>query len=172
MVQEHLERLVAEVDDSSSAAVLDGADILYVARVPRKRVFSSVVEVGARLPAYATSMGRVLLAHLSRDELDRYLATVPLEPLTPRTTVDPTTLRAQLRTVREQGWCLLDQELEIGLRSVAAPLRDGRGRVFAAVNVSTATARVTLDRLRRFHLAALLLTVEAIERDVARIDTF
>jgi IclR family pca regulon transcriptional regulator len=171
VVHDHLERLVTEVDDSSSAAVLDGADILYVVRVPRKRVFSSAVEVGTRLPAHATSLGRVMLAHLGEDELDHYLGSVALVPFTQRTVTDPGALRAQLKVVREQGWCVLDQELEIGLRSVAVPLRDRRGRVFAAANVATATARVTLDRLRRSHLPALLRTAEAIERDVARVST-
>jgi len=168
IVQDHLESLVAELDDSSSGAVLDATDILYVVTVPRQRVFSSVVEVGTRLPAYATSLGRVLLAHLGADELDRYLEQVVLTPLTPRTVTDPRVLRAQLDLVREQGWAVVDQELELGLRSIAAPLRDCTGRVFAAVNVSTATARVTLDRLRRNHLPALLRTAATIGSDLAR----
>jgi IclR family pca regulon transcriptional regulator len=169
IVQEHLERLVAELDDSSSGAVLDGADVLYVVTVPRQRVFSSVVEVGTRLPAYATSLGRVLLAHLDPTDRDRYLAGVAPAPLTPRTITDPQALRAQLDLVREQGWAVVDQELELGLRSIAAPLRDCTGRVFAAVNVSTATARVTMDRLRRNHLPALLRTAAAIQADMARL---
>lgn len=169
IVQQHLEKLVSELDESSSAAVLDGPDILYVVRVPRQRVFSAVVEVGTRLPAHVTSAGRVLLADLTPAELDAHLDSITLQSWTPRTITDPALLRAQLDLVREQGYAILDQELELGLRSIAAPVRDPRGRVFAAVNVSTATARVTLDRLRRCHLPALQRTVGAIQRDMHRL---
>jgi len=169
IVQQHLEKLVQELDESSSAAVLDGTDILYVVRVPRQRVFSAVVEVGTRLPAHVTSAGRVLLADLKPPELDEYFDSAKLEAHTPRTLTDPIALRAQLDLVREQGYAILDQELELGLRSVAAPVRDPHGRVFAAVNVSTATARVTLDRLRRCHLPELLRTVGAIQCDMHRL---
>jgi IclR family pca regulon transcriptional regulator len=171
IVQDHLQRLVTELDDSSSAAVLDGADILYVVTVPRQRVFSSVVEVGTRLPAYATSLGRVLLAHLEPADRERILGDVVPAAFTPRTITDPQALRVQLDLVREQGWAVVDQELELGLRSVAAPLRDCTGRVFAAVNVSTGTARVTLDRLRRNHLPALLRTAATVQADLARFGT-
>ena len=124
--------------------------------------------VGSRLPAYATSMGRVLLAHLTKAELDGYLDRVTLVPLTMRTITSRSRLVDVLDEVREQGWALVDQELEEGVRSIAAPLRDANGRVIGAVNVSGQAARTTLERLRRDFLPELLATAERINADLAR----
>jgi IclR family pca regulon transcriptional regulator len=140
LVQPHLERLTAEVGESTSAAVLDGSDIVYVARVATTRIMTVGITVGTRFPAYATSMGRVLLAALSEGDLAAYLAATDLAPLTPRTIHDPAKLRTELKRIRKQGWALVDQELEAGLCSVAAPVRDGAG-VVAAINISTSTHR-------------------------------
>jgi IclR family transcriptional regulator, pca regulon regulatory protein len=132
----HLETLSARVEESTSASVLDGADIVYVARVSTHRIMTVAIAVGTRFPAHATSMGRVLLAGLEPEQLAAYFRTARLERLTPHTLTDRAGLEADLRRVRAQGWALVDQELEIGLRSVAAPVTDGTGRVVAAVNVS------------------------------------
>jgi IclR family pca regulon transcriptional regulator len=167
----HMERLVATLGESSSVSVLDGDDIVYVVRMPSRRIMNAVIAVGTRFPAYATSMGRVLLAALPPAELERYLAGVRLEPLTSRTLTDPDALAAALDEVRSQGWALVDQELEEGLRSVAAPITDDRGQATAAINVSTHVTRVGLDTLRAVYLPELLATAEGIRADLLATGT-
>lgn len=160
--------LVDRTGESCSAATLDLPEVVYVARVPTRRIMSITLGVGTRLPAHATSMGRVLLAGLPERELDAFLDTTPLDPHTPRTVVDPERLRRVVGEVREQGWALVDQELELGLRSIAAPLRDADGRVIAALNVSAAASRVPAEDLRSRFLPPLLETAEAISVAIAR----
>src|ERR671937_278378 len=150
-----MEQLVEQTHESCSAATLDLPDVVYVARVPTRRIMSITLSVGTRLPAHCTSMGRVLLAALPPDQLDRYLAEADLERWTDRTITDPDRLRASLNDVRQRGWALVDQELEIGLRSVAAPIRRGPETI-AALNVSSAVSRVSLDDLRRRILPPLV----------------
>jgi IclR family transcriptional regulator, pca regulon regulatory protein len=165
VAQPHLEALVAEVHESSSMSVLDGRDIVYVARVPTRRIMTVGITVGTRFPAYATSMGRVLLADLDPEALDRYLAHTELRALTPRTTVDEGQLRAQLARVVSAGYALVDQELEIGLRSIAVPVRR-RGRAVAAINVSTHVGHVSAETARRELLPRLQSTADAIATDL------
>jgi len=167
VAEPHIEDLVARTRESSSVAVLDGADIVYVVRVPTKRIMTVAISVGTRFPAFATSMGRVLLAGLGDDELDTYLKEVPLEPLTRRTVTDSDRLREIIRAVGSQGYAVTDQELEAGLRSAAAPIRDPSGAVVAAMNISTHVSRVTIDDLRRNLLPDLLATAHLIEADLA-----
>ncbi len=167
IAEPHLEGLVAHTNESSSVSVLDGSDIVYVARVPTSRIMTVAISVGTRFPAYATSMGRVLLADLSEEELRTYLDQTPLQPLTKRTVTDRESLRGDLATIRQDGYALVDQELELGLRSMAAPIRDKSGRVVAAVNVSSQVSRVTKAQLRE-HLGPLLKTAAAIETDLSR----
>jgi IclR family transcriptional regulator, pca regulon regulatory protein len=132
----HMEKLVALVRESSSLSVLDGGEVVYVARVPTKRIMTVSISVGTRFPAYATAMGRVLLAGQPAEWLNAYLARVEPEPLTSDTITDVSALRAELEAVRAQGWAVVDQELEEGLRSLAVPVRGRGGRVVAALNVS------------------------------------
>lgn len=165
VAEPHLEDLVASVNESSSMSVLDGTDIVYVARVPVSRIMTVAISVGTRFPAYATSMGRVLLAGLPEPDLDKILAELRLEPLTGRTITSPEAFRSELTRIRGQGWSLVNQELENGLRAVAAPVRDSAGRVVAAVNVS-AHANRTLESMRRDLLPPLLAATAAIERDL------
>lgn len=136
LAQPHLEELSLKLGESTSAAVLDGTDIAYIARVTTRRIMNVGITVGTRFPAYATSMGRVLLAALPPAKLQEYLAAAEIRPLTPRAVGTKQELLAVLDTVRAQGWCLLDQELEVGLMSIAAPVYDGPNKVVAAVNVS------------------------------------
>jgi IclR family pca regulon transcriptional regulator len=140
VAQPHLERLSAELGESTSAAVLDGAEIVYVARVATRRIMNVGITVGTRFPAFATSMGRVLLAGLGSEALDAYFRHADLTPPTAMTRHTEAELRVVLDQVRNQGWALNDQELAPGLRSVAAPITDQHGVVVAAVNVSTTTA--------------------------------
>lgn len=164
-----MERLVERVHESCSMAVLDGGEVVYVARVPTKRIMSVTISVGTRFPAYATSMGRVLLAHQPPDWLDSYLATARLEPLTPRTVTDPERLREILDQVRSDGYCLVDEELEVGLRSMAAPIRGKQGRVLAAINVSAHISRGPAELIRKDLLPPLLDTAYEISNDVDRL---
>jgi IclR family pca regulon transcriptional regulator len=167
VAQPHLEALVAEVHESSSVSVLDGTDIVYVARVPTKRIMTVAISVGTRFPAYATSMGRVLLACQPAGWLDDYLATVELRPLTRRTITDPARLRSTLTRIRTQGYAVVDQELEEGLRSMAVPIRDPSGTVVAAMNVSARTSRGPAETIRRELLPPLRAAAAQIEADLS-----
>jgi IclR family pca regulon transcriptional regulator len=167
VAQPHLERLVEEIHESSSVSVLDGGDVVYVARVPTRRIMHVAISVGTRFPAYATSMGRVLLAGLDPEALDEVLASTELRALTPETIHDEATLRTELDHVRTQGWSLVDQELEAGLRSIAAPIHSPTGTTIAAINVSAHATRTALTDVRTTLLPPLLATAEAIERDLA-----
>jgi IclR family transcriptional regulator, pca regulon regulatory protein len=162
----HLEELVANVRESSSISVLDGDHIVYVARVPTKRIMTVAISVGTRFPAYATSMGRVLLAGMSRSELDQYLAEAKLDPLTDRTVTDSLRLREIVREVGEQGYAIVDQELEEGLRAIAAPIHGSAGTVIAAINVSAHASRVSMAAMRADLLPQLLDTAHRIEADL------
>jgi IclR family transcriptional regulator, pca regulon regulatory protein len=155
IAQPYLEMVSEQVHESSSMGVLDGTEIVYVARIPTSRIMTISLGLGSRLPAYCTSMGRVLLAGLAEDALDEFFAAADLRPLTDRTVTDPARLRATLDEVREQGWALVDQELELGVRSIAAPLRD-RTCTIAAMNVSAHAGRVSLARLRKEFLPLVL----------------
>jgi len=166
VAQPHLEELAAELHESVSISVLDGEEIVYVVRVPSRRIMSVTIALGTRFPAYATSMGRVLLAGLEPSQLEEYLGEVKLSPLTPQTLVDPALLRDVLQSVRRDGYAMVDQELERGLRSVATPIHDWDGTVIAAVNVSAHATRVSLDGLLSDFLPHLLKAAREIEADL------
>ncbi|MEM9609649.1 MAG: IclR family transcriptional regulator [Actinomycetota bacterium] len=168
IAQPFLEQLSEEVQESVSVSVLDGADIVYVARVPTKRIMTIALGLGTRLPAHCTSMGRVLLAELSPNELADRLGPGPLEARTDRTVTDPDELRARLDEVRRQGWALIDQELELGVRSMSAPLRDASGSAIAAMNVSSHAGRTTLDELHDRFLSCLLDTAGRVNEALAK----
>jgi IclR family transcriptional regulator, pca regulon regulatory protein len=168
VAEPYMEELAEETGESCSAAILDGPEIVYVARVPSKRVMAIALSVGSRLPAHATSMGRVLLAHLPAEELDVYFRTSRREQLTARTTVDEAGLRELLDKARCRGWALVNQELEMGVRSIAAPIRDLRGNVLAAMNISTHAGRVSVEEMERDILPSLLRATKMIGERVAR----
>lgn len=170
IAQPHLERLVAEVHESASVSVLDGDEIVYVARVPTSRIMTVSINIGTRFPAYATSMGRVLLAHLPHEELDEKLGDIRLEPLGPHTVASVDALRDELDRVRRDGFALVDQELEAGLRSVAVPIRSRSGRVVAAANVSSHAGRTSTEHAREVLLPRLSETVQKIEADLRTVD--
>ncbi len=143
-----MEELSAKTQESCSIATLDLPDIVYVARVPTSRIMTVALGVGARLPAYVTSMGRVLLSGLSDGELSAYLSTLKPEPLTYRTVISIDKLRDVIKRAGADGYALVDQELELGLRSIAVPIHDARGRAIAALNVSAHASRSTPTSLR------------------------
>jgi IclR family transcriptional regulator, pca regulon regulatory protein len=168
IAEPHLERLVGEVRESSSMSVLDGQDIVYVVRVPTSRIMAVAINVGTRFPAYATSMGRVLLAGLDEAAFEAYLDVVDLVPFTDQTVSTREDLRRRVREVRREGYALVDQELEFGLRSLAAPVRNRHGTVVAAVNISSHVSRVTREQARDEMLPPLLRAVAEIEADLSR----
>lgn len=162
----HMRELADQLLEACSLATLDGRDISYLARVPSRRSMTTTLNVGSRLPAHATSMGRVLLAALSEEELAAYLADTELVALTEHTVTDPAVLRAEIDRTRHRGWAMVDQEREIGVRSVAAPVHDGSGTTIAAINVSANAARVPVEALTTDFVPALLRTAEEISRDL------
>ncbi|WP_217253824.1 IclR family transcriptional regulator C-terminal domain-containing protein [Streptomyces sp. AC602_WCS936] len=162
----HLEQLVAQVRESSSLCVLDGDDVVYVARVPTSRIMTASITVGTRFPAHVTSVGRVILADLPDAEIEDRLGRADLRPHTARTLTSADALRAELRRVRRQGYSLVDQELEDGLRSVAAPVRDRDGAVVGGVNIAVHAGRNSVESVRRDLLPHLLATVARIDADL------
>lgn len=168
IAQPYMENLSSQVHESVSAAVLDGFEIVYVARVTTRRIMTISLSLGSRLPALWTSMGRCILAGLPDAELDSFLERAPLNPPTERSLADRDALRQAVLDVRRQGYALVDQELEEGVRSVAAPLRDRSGRVLAGMNVSTHAGRVTLRDVRTEILPLLLATARDINDQLAK----
>jgi IclR family pca regulon transcriptional regulator len=164
VAQRPMERLVEEVRESSSMSVLDGSEIVYVARVPTKRIMTIALALGSRLPAYPTSMGRVLLSGLSDSQIDDYIELTRLERLTPRTVTDPDELRSAIDEVRAKGFALVDQELEEGVRSIAAPIFNSRREIIAAINISCHASRVTLEQIRGEFRPKLAATANEISR--------
>jgi IclR family transcriptional regulator, pca regulon regulatory protein len=155
-VQPLLDQITSFLHESSSLAVLEGDEILYIARSSTTtRLMSIDLGIGSRLPAYCTSMGRVLLAGLSAAELDLYLSRVKLVKLTTRTVSTADELRGALNAARRDGYAVVDQELEIGLRSIAVPVSDRDGRSVAAINVGTQSSRVSVAEMESKFLPPL-----------------
>jgi IclR family pca regulon transcriptional regulator len=163
----HMERLVARTHESSSIAQLDGSDIVYVARVAVPKIVALAVTIGTRFPAMQTSLGKVLLAALPAEEAQRVLAEPSRSGIPPRIAFSNEERVASLREVRARGWALTDEELAAGIRSVAAPLRDGEGRVIASLNVNTHAAETPVEVLTGVYLPLLLQTAGAISADWA-----
>ncbi|HTD97279.1 MAG TPA: IclR family transcriptional regulator C-terminal domain-containing protein [Edaphobacter sp.] len=150
-----LERMSAALRESFSVATLDGEDIVYIARTQVNRVMAVDLHIGSRLPAYCTSMGRVLLAYLPAEQLEHYLAKVVLIPHTTRTVNSLEKFRLILRNVRRNGYALVDQEYEVGLRSLAVPVHAASGRVVATVNLSGNAPRLSVLEMQSRFLAPL-----------------
>jgi IclR family pca regulon transcriptional regulator len=154
--QPYLNSISRTLNESSSLAVLDDGEVLYVARAATSRVMSVALNTGSRLPAYCTSLGRVMLAHLPPAELDDYLAKTRLRAMTKNTVVSQKGLREILAGVRADGYAVNDEELELGLRSIAVPVRGAAGTVVAALNVGAQAARVSVKQLEKEFLPVLL----------------
>lgn len=155
LVQPLLDRLSEQIGESSSVSILDGTDIVYVARAAQRKVMSIGLMPGSRLPAYCTSMGRVLLAALPETAAAEILSQTSLLARTPRTLTDPKALVAEFERVRLQGHAIVDQEVELGLRSIAIPLYNSRGQTVAAMNVGVAASRTETDEMARLYLPAM-----------------
>lgn len=166
----HLEALVAQTHESSSIAQLDGSDIVYVARASVPKLIALAVHIGTRFPAEVTSLGKILLADLPEDELDLVLAQPSRSGITARHHPDRAELNETLREIRAKGWTHTDEQLASGIRSVATGLRDGRGRVIAAINVTVHANETSVETLLHDHLPRLLTTAAAISADFAARD--
>ncbi len=167
LARPHLQELVRETNESSSMAQLDGSDIVYVARVSVPKIIALRVDIGTRFPADRTSQGKVLLAALSRDELESALAQPSRSGLAPYPERPPGELHRELVRTRAQGWALADEELAPGVRSVAAPVRDASGAVRAAMNVTVHAAETSTEDLLHRHLPPLLRTAGRVSADWA-----
>ncbi len=164
IVQPLLDRLSETLGESASVSILDGPEIVYVARAAQRRVMSIALMPGSRLPAYCTSMGRVLLAALPEDEAARILTSAPTPARTARTLTNLSDLMSELARVRAQGFAIIDQEVETGLRSIAVPILDSRGRTVAAANVGLAASHAGPDELQARFLPALLVLQDELRR--------
>ena len=169
IAERFLEQVTLETKESSSASVLEGFDIVYVARVQTRRIMSISLSVGSRLPAFCTSMGRVLLAQLPEQMLERYLQSATFSKFTERTVCNADELRKEIRSVSKQGYALVDQELELGLRSLAVPVFAGGSRTVAAVNVSTQAARTSKAAMLQNFLPVLRQAASDISSCLGRI---
>jgi IclR family pca regulon transcriptional regulator len=167
LVLPHLEWLAANVRETASMTVLDGTDVVYVARVQGFRIMTVSIEVGSRFPALLTSTGRVLLSEWPHDSLMTLVENSPVHPRTRHTIVSPSRLLHELERVRERGWALTDHELEEGLRSIAVPVRDSEGTAVAAINVSAHAVRSSANDLRRNVLPLLQQAAARTEADIA-----
>jgi IclR family pca regulon transcriptional regulator len=164
IVQPWLDQLSDQIGQSTSVAILDDTEIVYVARAAQRRVMSIGLMPGSRLPAVCTSMGRVLLATLPEAEAKKILATANLTPRTPRSLTDPKEILARLSSVRRNGFCVVDQEVELGLRSIAVPLFNADGKTVAALNIGLAAFHETPDQLEIAYLPALKAVQSGIQR--------
>ena len=151
-----LNHVSMSLGESCSLAVLEHHEVLYISRSQNSRVMSIALNAGSRLPAYCTSLGRVLLAALSRHELDNYFSKISLRPLTEHTVVSEQKIREILTETADQGYAIVEEELEIGLRSIAVPVRGASGAISAALNVGAQASRVSREQMENEFLPALL----------------
>ena len=169
VIQQHINDLTGELHESASASVLEFPDIIYVARAATNHVMTIGLAIGTRLPAIYTSMGRVMLSQLSEERLNNYLDGTKISPLNKFSITSRKVLVAEIKKASQQGWCLLDQELEVGLRSLAVPIGSHINDTYAAINVSVPASRVSLDALTQQILPRLQNTALKINKDIANL---
>ena len=167
IAQPYLEALSEDVHESCSISVLDDTSIVYVARVPTQRIMTVAIGLGSRFPAYQTSMGRVLLAELDDEQVTDIFDRSDRSRTTPNTVTTAPELLTRLAEVRQRGWALVDQELELGVRSLAAPLRNGSGTAIAALNIGTHVGRTEESELLDVFLPRLLQTANSVSEALA-----
>lgn len=165
VIQPWLDQLSDELGESTSVSILDGNEIVYIARAARKKVMSISLMPGSRLPAYCTSMGRVLLAALPDSDARTILTSTPLTARTPRTITDPESVMSELARIRMQGFAVIDQEVELGLRSIAVPLPNARGKTVAALNIGLPAIGDSSEDLAPRYLPAL----QRIQNEIRRV---
>ena len=163
-----LAQVSERLGESCYGAVLDGAEVLYVLHIPSARHLVNVdLRVGSRTPAYCSSIGRVLLAGLTQEAVERVLEEIKPEPRTPRTITAKPNLREQVEQARRQGWAVVDEELELGLRSLSVAVRGRDGAILGAINICGPTSRVPLEELRTRFVVEML---DAASRIQAALD--
>ena len=172
IAQPHLEVLASRVHESASASVLDGTDIIYIARVPIRRVMSVKINIGTRMPAHATSMGRVLLAGLATPDLKAMISNLEILKYTHNTITSKSVLLQEINKVKAQGWSINDQELEYGLRSIAVPIFNKAEEIIASINISTTAQSNSLESMEAMFLPELKLTARNISDDLASARPF
>jgi len=158
-----MRKVATDLNESSSAAVLSGEDVVYVARVPGRHILSVALHVGTRLPAWCTSMGRVLLSDLPQPQLRAFLAGAAIKANTQKSITDRDRLAEIIGKAAEDGYAVVDEELEMGLRSIAVPIRDQTRKIVAAINISTQSSRFTPAEMRREILPPLVAAARSIE---------
>jgi IclR family pca regulon transcriptional regulator len=166
IIQPALERLSAEVKEACSCAVLDGEDMVMIAHASPNRLIAVSAQIGFRLPAYASSLGHVMLSALDDAALERFLARVKPSRLTPETVTDKSEIRKAILKVRKDGFSLMDQGVEIGFRSISVPLKRPDGRTIAALNIGVHSERVALDTMRRIFLPKLAAMADALRQQL------
>jgi IclR family transcriptional regulator, pca regulon regulatory protein len=166
IAQPIMDELADTLDEMCLSAVLDGEWCVYVNRTTTQRVISVNLDVGSRLPAFCMSTGRVLLAALDDDALDRWLAELRPEKYTDKTIVSKRKLREAVLQTRRDGWTMMDEEYEIGFRSLSVPMRDRAGRTIAALNVCCPTPRVSLETMKNDFLPLTLRAADAIRESM------
>jgi len=164
----HMEHLVEQTKESTSISILDKNEIVYVARITTKKIMNITLNVGSRLPAYATSMGQVLLASLSPSELDEYFNSIEMRALTKKTITDKAKLIEILGHIRKRGWASAEQQLEDGLHSIAAPITNESGKTIAAINISAHAGNISKKYIEEFYIPHLLQTAKNISRDISK----
>lgn len=169
IAQPHLQRLAQQIGESCSVLEYADGSIIYIARVTVNRLVGANLAVGSALPAYCTSAGRILLAALPDAALANYLSKTTFRKLTPKTVVSPASLRREIDRARKSGWYLINEELEIGARALAVPLRGADGKTVAAINVSCYAGRVTAEKMRSDFLPEMLRASRAIEAEMQMI---
>ena len=172
IAQPHLEVLASRVHESASASVLDGTDIIYIARVPIRRIMSVKINIGTRMPAHATSMGRVLLAGLATPDLKAMISNLEILKYTHNTITSKSVLLQEINKVKAQGWSINDQELEYGLRSIAVPIFNKAEEIIASINISTTAQSNSLESMEAMFLPELKLTARKISDDLASARPF
>jgi IclR family pca regulon transcriptional regulator len=165
IAQPHMESLVAATDQSASLAQLSGSDIVYVVRVEVPKIISVGVTIGARLPAFGTSMGQVLMSELDDEQLTLAMETPSLSRFTPRVRYERHEVDTMLATIRDRGWCLNDEVLHFGVRSIGAPIRNTAGTIVAALGMAVHASEVSCEQLTEFHLPLLLEASTKISAD-------
>ena len=166
ILQPALERLSEEINESCSAAVLDGEEVMMIAHASPKRIIPVSAQIGFRLPAFATSLGRVLLAALDDRQLDEFLSRIAPKRITTSTIVDKRELRRAILKAREDGYALADQEAEIGFRSIAVPLQRLDGRIIAALNVGIHSERMPLKAMHSHFFPRLRAVADELQRQL------
>lgn len=164
IVQPWLDQLSDQIEQSCSVSILDEHEVVYIARAAQRRVMSIGLMPGSRLPAHCTSMGRVLLSTLSSDELDHIIEEADLTPRTPNSMTDPLAIIQEILKVGKQGYCVIDQEVELGLRSLAVPVYNARGKVVAALNIGMAAVQNEPSDLVDLYLQDLIKVQDGLRR--------